>query len=104
MKKQIDRLAGKGKVLLGDRVLGPVQYTMIVYQEFIQASSFGGTEQVPGIKSISGDLRVLDGPKDLELASEWTLQLSDGRHCQCVATQSSLATGVHQFSVSGGIG
>lgn len=105
MQEVLEELSGSGRVLLGDRQVATVQYAIVVMQDYVETNSFEGRSRVPGMKSARGQLQVVNGPKDLEMAVEWTLVLSDGRRCHCVASGSlGITSGSYPFAVSGGIG
>jgi len=105
VQQAIEELSGNGKILIGERQVATAAYGIVVAQEYIDTQSFEGHSRVPGLKSARGQLQVLSGPKDLEMAVEWTLVLSDGRRCHCVASgRLGITSGEYSFVVSGGIG
>ena len=103
MQKTIEELSGNGRVLIGDRQVATATYTIVVTQDYITTTSFEGSGLEPGLKSATGRLQVLAGAYDLEMASEWTLVLSDGRRCRCVLRRASRPSGPFSFAVSGPI-
>lgn len=103
MQEIVEELSGNGRVLIGERQVATAVYVIVVTQEYIATNSFEGSGREPGLKSATGKLQVLIGAHDLELASEWTLVLSDGRRCRCVLRHASMPSGSFSFAVSGPI-
>ncbi len=103
MGKLVEQLSGRGKVLVGEREIATANYSIDVYQDYIETNTRSGSGRIPGMKSASGQLNVVTGPVDLELSPEWTLVLSDGRRCKCVQLRMTLPGGAHTFNVSGNI-
>jgi hypothetical protein len=104
MSDIVERLNGQGRVLIDDREVAHVTYSIDVTQEYVDTSSMEGRSRIPGMKSASGQLQIFQGPIDLEMAQEWTLVLSDGRRCHCILSHVSLPSGPYTFTVSGPIG
>ena len=104
MSEIVERLNGSGTVLVEDREVAHVVYAIVVRQEYIDTSSFEGRSRVPGMKSASGQMQIVQGPIDLNMAQEWVLVLSDGRRCRCLLSHVRLPSGPYEFTVSGPIG
>jgi hypothetical protein len=103
VSETIEQLSGRGSVLLGERQVATVQYTIVVTQEYIDTSTFAERSRIPGMKSARGHMEVIGGARDLELANVWTLVLDDGRRCQCMLQNMKLTAATYTFSVMGAI-
>lgn len=99
-----ERLSGQGQVLIEDRSIATVMYSIEVTQKYLKAQTFERTEYVPGVKSTRGHMQVVTGARDLELADGCTLVLQDGRRVQCVLTHVNVMAGSFDFTVSSEIG
>ena len=75
----IERIRGRGKVYRSDQYIAEVDCEIKVVQEMHIARTFGKQESVPGLKEITGVVRVVSGETDLVDGSLLTLRLSDGR-------------------------
>jgi hypothetical protein len=91
-------------VLLSENRAVSVDYSIVIKQPSVATNTFAGRrESTPRIATVKGQLQVLGQPKDLDLATEWVLVLSDGRHCRCNVVARDLFSRIHRFSVTGEI-
>ena len=63
--RSLENPSGIGEVWSGDKKIARVTYSLNVQQEVLITEDFGGTEELDGLKSISGSIVVLEGEKHL---------------------------------------
>lgn len=104
--KTLERPTGNGRVCRenGEEV-AKVFYNLQVGQEFLIARDAGGSEEIPGLRNISGQVTVIEGERDLMTSEEtWTLHLSDGRYLKFFASRGNPVSGTYQISPASGEG
>jgi hypothetical protein len=103
-KRIIESLTGTGNVYKDNEVISDVQYRLQITQEFIISRSHSSTEELPGLKEISGQIDVISGERDLMDGNMMTLQLKDGRKWKFFAPRGDFISGSYQVVSASGDG
>lgn len=83
MRKHIETLTGKGKLLQGEREID-IRYQIDTFQDWIDTSTMAGKSSAPGLKSAE---IVGECGEYLEIGETYILVIADGRRCRVFAEQ-----------------
>ena len=64
-QQHIESLSGVGEVWQGEEKISKVSYALDVYQEIDIANTFNHTSEIEGLRSMTGEISVLDGKRHL---------------------------------------
>jgi len=96
----LEEPTGTGEVYESDDWLAEVHYSLMVRQEVIVIECESGAEELPGLRSIRGQIQILSSERDLMVNHEdpYLLRLSDGRTWDFRAIEGAPARGVYEVA------
>lgn len=101
-RKTLEEPKGTGYVHLQGKSIARVSYWLRVEQEVhIVDSLAGSSEEVEGLTSAAGILRVQEGEQNLDGKEGLSLLMEDGRQADFIVTRHVFSTGVLNIKVSG---
>jgi hypothetical protein len=92
---------GTGEVWKGNKVIGKVDYRLIVEQDFTTIHALAGSRQIGGRKSVTGWLTGEDASNLLEKGG-LTLRMTDGRKIGIFIKYSDLSNGYAEVIATSG--
>ena len=88
----VKHYSGKGKVFKQNQLIGRAEYEIIVTQDYI----LSGKDKIPGLKEISGRIKVPENSFMIELGIEYLLILNDGREWRFWAKSGNPIVGIYE--------
>ena len=96
----LETTRGEGDVYREGNLIARARYNLEVTQKMIQTSS----DEIPGMKNVSGQIEVIEGEDYLFDYDFLTLHLNDGRGMEFFVTKVDISSGVHSVQHTGGKG
>src|SRR4051794_3615633 len=87
----VEHLRGKGQILDGDASVGTVLYDLRQLEDVIVTKTSSGQQEIPGMKSIDGLMRPLNGGPFSD-RDNFILKLDDGRQLPIVIKRAESST------------
>ena len=95
--KSLENTTGVGKVYRGEEGIAKVSYSLNVKQEIILA----GTDEIEGLKFMTGSISVFEGKRDLWGIDRLVLHMKDGRKVDFFVKSATLPSGDLEIQPSG---
>lgn len=87
--KRIKHLQGIGHLYNGDQVVATVRYSIDLFEQQIDTTTFAGKSSTPGLRSATVTIDVVEGEKYLDVGETFTLRLADQQQCTVAVSNSS---------------
>ena len=100
--KLLESPCGVGEVYRAGEKISQVTYRLSMQQEVVIKESQGKTEEVDGLKSMTGTISITEGAKDLWGENEFALHLEDGRRVGFILCGGDWEKGLFQIRQRGG--
>ncbi len=100
-RQVVETLKGRGQILRGDAEIAEVNYALDVIQQYVDASTLTGPDEVEGMKEIRGQITVLEGERNLSTGESLTLVLEDARHWEFFAKSGDPVSGRYLVTTTG---
>jgi hypothetical protein len=100
--KLLENLMGVGEVYREGIKVSRVTYKLNVQQEVLIAESQTKTEEVDGLKLMTGTISVIEGEKGLWMENRLALHFEDGRKVGFILCGGDWQSGIFQIRQRGG--